>query len=89
MPGSIVPEASQPGCRQIVRTNWDYFDLALPRTAAQILLIGEFGRCVTVNGDTLASRPIDRWDSPPQGCVQHAQMWREADWAKIAALVAR
>lgn len=89
MPGSIVPEASQPGCRQIVRTNWDYFDLTLPRTAAQILLVGEFGRCVTVNGDTLVSRPIDRWDSPPQGCVQHAQMWREADWAKIAALVAR
>ena len=87
LPGTIVAEASAPGCRQIVRTNWDYFDPALPRTAPQILYVVDFGRCVRVNGTDLTSRPIDRWDSPPQGCVQHAKMWRELDWAKLAALV--
>lgn len=85
--GTIVAEASAPGCRQIVRTNWDYFDAALPRTAPQILYVVDFGRCVRVNGDELTSRPIDRWDSPPQGCVQHAKMWRELDWTALAALV--
>ena len=87
MTGTIVAEASAPGCRQIVRTNRDYFDLSLPRTNPQILFVSDFGRCVRVAGDQLTSRPIDRWDSPPQGCVQHAQMWREVDWTKIAALV--
>jgi hypothetical protein len=85
--GSIVPEASAPGCRQIVRTNWEYFDLTLPRTAPQILFVRDFGRCVKVTGDTLVSAPVNRWDYPPQGCVQHAQMWRELDWTKVAALV--
>lgn len=89
MPGTIVPEASAPGCRQIVRTNWDYFDLTLPRTTPQSLFIRDFGRCVTVSGDQIVGRPIDRWDHPPQGCVQHAQMWREADWTKIVSLVHR
>jgi hypothetical protein len=87
MPGSIIPEASAPGCRQIVRTNWDYFDLSLPRSTAQLLFLREFGRCVTVSNDRLVAKPIARWDVPPQGCVQHAQIWREVDWTKIAALV--
>ncbi|MCL4849550.1 MAG: hypothetical protein KJ066_23605 [Acidobacteria bacterium] len=87
--GSIVPERSAPGCRQLVRTNWEYFDVSLPRTAPQILYVSEFGRCATVEGDQLVSRPIDRWDAPPQGCVQHAQMWRDADWSALAALVVK
>ncbi len=87
LPGTIVAESSAPGCRQIVRTNREYFDVSLPRTAPQILYVTDFGRCVRVNGNELTSRPIDRWDSPPQGCVQHAKIWREVDWTKIAALV--
>jgi len=87
--GSIVPERNAPGCRQIVRTNWEYFDLSLPRTAPQILYVRSFGRCAAVSGDELVSRPIDRWDAPPQGCVQHARMWREADWSALAALVVK
>ena len=87
IPGTFVPEASAPGCRQVVRTNWDYFDLTLPRTTPQIFFVRDFGRCVKVAGDQLVSEPITRWDVPPQGCVQHAQMWREVDWTKIAALV--
>ena len=86
-PGTIVAESSAPGCRQIVRTNREYFDVSLPRTAPQILYVTDCGRCVRVNGTELTSRPIDRWDSPPQGCVQHAKIWREVDWTKIAALV--
>ena len=65
----------------------NYFDLTLPRTTPQILFVRDFGRCVKVAGDTLVSAPISRWDAPPQGCVQHAQMWREVDWTKIAELV--
>lgn len=87
MAGSIIPDAAAPGCRQIVRTNWDYFDLSLPRTAPQVLFLREFGRCVSVGNDQLVSTPVSRWDVLPQGCVQHAQMWREVDWTKIAALV--
>lgn len=87
--GSIIPESSAPGCRQIVRTNWEYFDLTLPRTAPQILIVRNFGRCAKVSGDQLESAPVTRWDAPPQGCVQHAQMWREADWDAFAALVRR
>lgn len=87
--GAIVAEREAPGCRQLVRTNWEYFDTAQPRTAPQILTVRQFGRCAVVQGDTLVSRPVDRWDHPPQGCVQHAQMWREADWAAIAAIVVR
>jgi hypothetical protein len=87
--GSVVPASSAPGCREIVRTNWDYFDQSLPRSAPQILLLRDFGRCVKVDGDRLVSAPITRWNAPPQGCVQHAQMWREADWTKIASLVGR
>lgn len=87
LPGTIVPESAAPGCRQIVHTNWAYFDLSLPRSAPQILVVRDFGRCATVENDGLTSAPITRWDSPPQGCVQHARIWREADWTKIAALL--
>lgn len=87
--GRLVPEREAPGCRPLVRTNWEYFDLSLPRTAPQILVMLSFGRCARVSGDQLVSRPVDRWDVPPQGCVQHAQMWREADWEAIAALVVK
>lgn len=85
--GSIVPARKTPGCREIVRTNWDYFDLSLPRSTPQILWVSDFGRCVKVDGAQLVSAPINRWDTPPQGCVQHARMWREAEWSRIAALV--
>jgi len=85
--GRIVAEREAPGCRPLVRTNWAYFDLSLPRTAPQILLVPDFGRCARVAGDELVSQPVSRWDAPPQGCVQHAQMWREADWTAMASLV--
>ena len=52
-----------------------------------MLFVRQFGRCVSVANDQLVSKPVGRWDAPPQGCVQYAQMWREADWTKIAALV--
>jgi hypothetical protein len=85
--GAILAAGSAPGCCAIVQTNWDYFDWNLPRTAPQLIVIRDWSRCVTVDGERLVSRPVDRWDAPPQGCVRHAQMWRELDWAKFAALV--
>lgn len=89
MPGSIVPEASRPGCRQIVRTNWDYFDLTLPRTPGANPPHRRIWPLRDGERQHARVQANEYVDSPPQGCVQHAQMWREADWAKIAALVAR
>lgn len=88
MPGTIVPEGGMAGCREIVSTNWDYFDLKLARAAPQILTVPWFGRCAKVVGGELVSEPVKYWSAPPQGCVQHARMWRELDWAQFAALVA-
>jgi hypothetical protein len=88
MRGDIVPFVGQPGCTPIVETNWNYFDPALPRVAPQILTIRDFGRCVKVDGAQLTSARIS-WDYPPQGCVQHAQMWRELDWPKLQGLLTR
>jgi hypothetical protein len=85
--GDILPAGSSPACRPIVFTNWDYFDWKLPRHVPQILSIRDFGRCAQVDGARIVSRPVTRFDAPPQGCVRHAQMWRELDWNKFAALV--
>jgi len=52
-----------------------------------MLGIYDFGRCAKAEGDGLTSLPVRRWAVPPQGCVQHAEMWRELDWAKFAALI--
>lgn len=87
--GRIVPEREVPGCRPLVRTNGAYFDLSLPRTAPQILPALDFGRCARVTEDERVSRPVSRWDAPPQGWVRHAQVWREVDWTAMAGLVAR
>jgi len=85
--GSILPAGASPDCREIVFTNWDYFDLKLPRTTPQILTVKSFGRCAKLDGEKLVSEPVTRYDHPPQGCVRHARMWRELDWTKFAALV--
>ena len=85
--GAILAVGSTQDCREIVATNWDYYDLTLPRAAPQILTVVDFGRCAKVEGERIISAPVTRFDTPPQGCVQHAQMWREVDWSKIAALV--
>lgn len=69
-------------------TNWSYFDPKLPRTAPQILTVADFGRCAKLENGKIISRTIVYGLSPPQGCDQHAPMWREVDWQKIAALLA-
>ena len=87
MRGDILAAGASPDCRELVMTNWDYFDAALPRPAPQLLTVVSFGRCAKLEGGMLVSLPVTRWDAPPQGCVRHAQMWRELDWARFAALV--
>lgn len=87
MRGDILAAGASPECRELVMTNWDYFDATLPRPAPQLLTIVSCGRCAKLEGGALVSLPVTRWDTPPQGCVQHAQMWRELDWARFAALV--
>ncbi len=76
----ILPKSGDPNCRDLVRTNFAYFDPALPRTSVQLFMVKRITRC-------LNAKPF-KSDRPMQGCVQHAQMWRELDWSAIARLVA-
>jgi len=72
----------------VVTTNYDYFDLSLPRSTAQLLTIRDFGRCARLDtSGQLIPRPVTRFDAPAQGCFRHAAMWSEPDWKGFAALV--
>ncbi|MBX9599954.1 MAG: hypothetical protein K2X35_03080 [Bryobacteraceae bacterium] len=85
--GTVLAAGTSPGCHEIVMTNWDYFDFQLPRSAAQILWINDFGRCAKLEGDRIVSFTAKAYRAPPQGCFRHAQMWRELDWSRISALL--
>lgn len=88
MRGNVLPAGASPDCREVVTTNYAYFDLNLPRTAPQILTIRDFGRCAKLDAaGKMVSAPVTRFDAPPHGCARHAPMWRELDWARFAALV--
>jgi hypothetical protein len=90
MRGQIV--AMKPGmnCEPIVMTNFDYFDYSLPRTAAQILTIRDFGRCAVVeNGRPKGRHPIPAaYRVPLQGCYRHVAMYEDLDWPKLQQLLA-
>ncbi|MBM3768013.1 MAG: hypothetical protein FJW32_21715 [Acidobacteria bacterium] len=85
--GQILVAGEAPDCKDLVYTNPAYFDPALPRSAPQVLTVVRFGRCALMKGDTLESRKVTDFRAPPQGCFRHAQMWRELDWARFAALI--
>lgn len=90
MRGHVLPASSAgSGCLPLVTQNFQYFDPKLPRTAPQLLLIPQFGRCFRLNGQELVPHPLPiRSLVPPQGCFRHVPMWQALDWSKIAALLA-
>lgn len=86
--GDIFALGTVEGCREIVITNHAYFDLTLPRSAPQSLMITRVGRCMELTGAKVGMPPRPRnFEAPPQGCYRHLQMWNEVDWAKFAAMV--
>lgn len=88
MRGDVLPAGAAPGCREVVTTNYAYFDLSLPRTAPQLLTIRSFGRCAKLDSaGKIIPRPVMRFDAPPQGCHRHAAMWQELEWARFAAVI--
>ena len=87
MSGDILAAGASPDCREIVMTNWDYFDVTLPRATPQLLTIVSFGRCAKLEGERIVSASWAGFSAPPHGCFRHAQMWRELDWSRFAALV--
>lgn len=82
-------EAPHSNCRPVVTNNAAYFDTSQPRSAAQLLMLGQFGRCAVLKNGQIAGRSWkSRYDRvPPHGCYRHALMWKDLDWSRIAALV--
>lgn len=92
MRGRILPAAGAPaGCLPLAMNNPDYFDVKLGRAAVQILRLRDFGRCAKVVDGKVVSETwniVYRPDGPPpQGCYRQALMWKDLEWAKLAALV--
>lgn len=67
---------STPGCRAIVRTNWDVFDRTLPRAMPQVLVIDAYARCLT---------PESLKDTRPGGCVTNRRLMESIDWDAVRA----
>jgi len=87
--GRLDVAGTSADCVPVVMTNWSYFDTTLPRSAAQLLVLRDFGRCTRLVNGRLTSSDADTppTDLPLQGCGRHVRMWRAADWSRISALV--
>jgi hypothetical protein len=71
--------ATTPGCRPVIRPNWDYFDRSLSRSAVQLITI--WNRCV----DSKKSAS----DPDPAGCPTNNALLESLDWNKVRALMDR
>jgi hypothetical protein len=87
MRGDILPLGGDSRCIPIVTTNWNYFDPKLPRTSPQILTVRNLGRCAKVVNNQVVGKQQPTYRHPPQGCIQHAQIWMELDWNQVKGLV--
>lgn len=71
--------AGAPGGRPVIRPNWDYFNRSLPRSAVQLITIGDIDLCV-------ASRKFK--DSPNRyGSTANMALLESLDWNKVWELV--
>jgi hypothetical protein len=84
--GMLRAVGSGTSCKPLMEANPDYFDASLPRTATQLIRIGEVTRCV----DLKTNAPIDDslGSEIPHGCTVHRVLWAEMDWKKLAEMVA-
>lgn len=89
MKGEVVVAGSVPDCREIVETNHGYWDLSLPRTAPQLLVIHNFLACANLQKGAIVIPPTTDFRWPEDGCRQVRRMWSEVDWSKVTGLLAR
>lgn len=66
--------AGSAACRPLVRTNWSYFDPKLPRSAAQVLMIDNYGRCLT---------PESAKSDVRGGCAINRLLLASLDWDAV------
>jgi hypothetical protein len=59
---------ASPDCRPLVRPNWAFFDRRLPRSAPQVLLVNDIGRCFE-----------NRKSTSPSGCPTNLKLLESLD----------
>lgn len=64
-------------CRPLVRTNVDYFDPKLPRSAPQVVMLATFTRCLRPDSMKLTA--------PRGGCVINRALVDSIDWDAVRA----
>jgi hypothetical protein len=79
----LVPDGTT-GCRRIVEVDAGLFDNSLPRTAMQVIVVGNLAACEQI---LAGPNEIDR--SWPGGCKGTLELARQLDWQKLAALLGR
>jgi len=87
--GDVLPAGSGAGCKELVTTNFEYFDAKLPRSAPQMLTVRDMDLCVALVNGKWVNRDRPRADRPPQGCLKLVPIWEEMDWKAVGALVLR
>jgi hypothetical protein len=71
-----------PTCEPLVKTNWAFFDPARPRAAPQILMLAQYGRCLT-------KESVARGDGTRGGCAINRQLVNSIDWDAVRAWMDR
>lgn len=89
MRGNIAKLGGNPACEALVTDNFSYFDMKLPRTEPQIMLVRSLGRCVSVKDGQLIWNERPRPNEPSHGCKRHPSYWEQMDWTMVAELVLR
>lgn len=84
--GLIRVDGSTPSCKSIMEADPGYFDLTLPRTAPQLLVVGNVSRCFDTQKNPPQLLPMNQLI--PDGCVVHAKIWEQMDWKALSAIVA-
>lgn len=87
--GDVLPAGSGAGCRELVTTNFAYFDTKLPRSTPQIATVRDMDLCVVLVNGKWVNRDRPRADRPPQGCLKLVPIWEEMDWAAVRELVVK
>jgi hypothetical protein len=79
----LVADGTQ-GCRRIVEVDPGLFDNNLPRTAMQVIVVGNLAAC-----EQILTGPDEIARSWPGGCKGTVELARQLDWQKLAALLGK
>ena len=68
---------TSPGCQPLARPNWQFFNASVPRSAAQVVIIGQISDC------------FDRQPVPtgPWGCPANRQLLQTLDKQAVLSLL--